>query len=66
MPPELALLRVLHRAPRGDAAEQPPPWRGQRALRRRLGQVRQGLGQPEAWRALGTRAGGEVVSSDSF
>ncbi len=54
----LALLRVLHRPPRGDAAEQPPPGRGQRALRRRLGQVRQGLGQPAKLACAGHALGG--------
>ena len=43
---EHSLVRVLHRQPGGHAAEQQPPRRGQPALRRRLGQVHQGLGQP--------------------
>ena len=54
----------------GDAefidGQQQPPRRRERPDGRRQRQVRQGLDQPADLVALGTRASGEVISSDSY
>ena len=48
------------------AATELSPGRRQRGHGRRVGQVLQELDQSPTWNALGTRAGGEVVSADSY
>ena len=53
------------RGPRRGLLE-PPPRRGQHALRRRLGPLPQVHDQPDPWRALATRNFGEVISADPY
>ena len=69
-----AIHRVLLEASRGSflsirpvrTAYEQSPWRGQRRLLRWLGEIHQGFCLHANLVALGTRSGGEVISSDSY
>ena len=63
---EHALVRVLHREPRRHAAQQQAPRRGQPALGDGSVKFIKDSVNLQIWRALGTRNGGEVISSDSY